>query len=154
MGHIDDNFSFKAQVDFASGEAEFRSVYGGVSGVPVLGNLRIGNQREPFGLERNTGTHYVTMMERASLSTLSAGRNTGIMFHDAPNDGRMSWAVGLFRDTNEQGFGQGDDGIAGTARLTGTSTSVALEGTCPSSQTAVYGQVAISANLLPAARTP
>jgi len=119
QGRIYENIPFKAQVDFASGDAEFRSVYAGVSGLPVLGNLRIGNQREPFGLERNTGTHYVTMMERASANALTPKRNTGILAHNSHDDDRLTWAVGFFRETNEQGFGQGDDGIVGTARVTG-----------------------------------
>lgn len=119
QGRIYENIPFKAQVDFASGDAEFRSVYAGVSDLPVLGNLRIGNQREPFGLERNTGTHYVTMMERASANALTPKRNTGILAHDSHSDDRFTWAVGFFRETNDQGFGQGDDGIVGTARVTG-----------------------------------
>lgn len=119
QGNIYENIPFKAQVDFASGAAEFRSVYAGITDLPVLGNIRIGNQREPFGLERNTGTHYVTMMERASTNALSPTRNTGFMAHDSHHEDRLTWAVGFFRETNEQGFGQGDDGLAGTARITG-----------------------------------
>ena len=119
MGRIYENIPFKAQVDFASGEAEFRSVYAGVNDLPVLGNLRIGNQREPFGLERNTGTHYVTMMERASANALTPKRNTGFLAHDSHHQDRLTWAAGFFRETNDQGFGQGDDSIAATARITG-----------------------------------
>ena len=119
MGHIYENIPFKAQVDFASGEAEFRSVYAGVKGLPGIGNLRIGNQREPFGLERNTGTHYVTMMERASANGLAPKRNTGFLAHNSHREDRFTWAIGAFRETNDRGFGQGDDSIAATARMTG-----------------------------------
>ncbi len=119
QGHIYERIPFKAQVDFASGTAEFKSIYSGISGLPGVGNLRIGYFREPFGLERNTGTHYLTMMERASANAMTPGRNTGLMFFDAVADERFTWAAGFFRDTNAQGFGQGDDGIAGTARVSG-----------------------------------
>jgi phosphate-selective porin OprO/OprP len=119
QGQIYEDISFKAQVDFASGDAEFRSVYAGISQVPFLGNIRIGNQREPFGLERNTGTHYISMMERASSTALAPKRNTGILAHNHHCDERLTWAIGTFRETNDQGFGQGNGELIGTARITG-----------------------------------
>ena len=119
QGQIYQDINFKAQVDFASGDAEFRSVYAGISQVPLLGNIRIGNQREPFGLERNTGTHYISMMERASSNALTPKRNTGILAHNHHYDERLTWAIGAFRETNDQGFGQGNGEAIGTARITG-----------------------------------
>lgn len=104
-GHLFDNIDFKTQYDFAGGDADFKDVYVGVKKVPVVGNLRFGQFKEPFSLEEQGSSNYITFPERSLVSTFSPGRNTGIMAFDTLADERMTWAVGVFRHTDSYGKG-------------------------------------------------
>ena len=73
-GKIYDNVEFKAHYDFAGGDADFKDVYMGLLGVPVVGNIRIGHFKEPFGLEELTSSKYITFMERSLANTFAPSR--------------------------------------------------------------------------------
>lgn len=118
-GDIYDNIEFRAEYDFAGGEARFTDVYMGIKNVPVVGNVRIGHFFEPFILNEITSDNYHTFMEIGLVSAFAPGRNTGIMVFDAPLDERMTWAVGFFRDTDNFGNGSGGRNYHATTRLTG-----------------------------------
>lgn len=104
-GHLYDNIDFKTQYDFAGGDANFKDVYVGVKKVPVVGNLRFGQFKEPFSLEEQGSSNYITFPERSLVSTFSPGRNTGVMAFDSMADERMTWAVGVFRQTDDSSRG-------------------------------------------------
>ncbi len=119
-GSFENNVFFKAQYDFAGGDAEFKCMYIGMQKVPALGNIKIGHLKEPFSLEEQTSSKYITFMERGLPNALSPGRNTGVMAHDIALEKRMSWAIGAFYDAD--GFGEGFNDhrdINVTARITG-----------------------------------
>ncbi len=118
-GTVYDRVDFKIQYDFAGGETEFKDVYLGLNRLPVVGNVRVGHFKEPFGLEVLTSSKYNTFMERGLPNGLPPFRNTGIMFQDHELDERMTWAVGLFRDADSYGDGSGDGEYNVTARVTG-----------------------------------
>ncbi len=118
-GTIYDNIIFKAQYDFAGGDADFKDVYMGLKNVPIVGNVRVGQFKEPFSLEELTSSNYVTFMERSLVNTFAPGRNVGLMFHDTMLDKRMTWAAGVFRQTDGFGDGLGGRDYNVTARLTG-----------------------------------
>ena len=46
------NVEMKTQYDFADGEADFKDVYMGLTGLPGNGKLRIGQYKEPHSLEQ------------------------------------------------------------------------------------------------------
>ncbi len=122
-GKIWKRFEYKAQYDFAGGDADFRDVYVGVTDLPVVGNVRVGHFKEPFGLEELTSSNYISLMERSLTSVFTPARNVGAMFHGqsevmAP----MTYAAGVFLDDGGDNFGMtaGDANYAGTARLTMT----------------------------------
>lgn len=117
-GTIYDNIDFKAQYDFAGGDADFRDVYLGFTKVPYVGNVRIGQFKEPFSLEELTSTNYITFMERSLVNTFAPSRNVGFMFHDTLLDKRMTWAAGFFRQTDSFGDGVGGRDYNATVRLT------------------------------------
>jgi phosphate-selective porin OprO/OprP len=118
-GEIYESVIFKAQYDFAGGDADFSDVYVGLKGLGPLGTVRIGHVFEPIGLEQNTSSKYITFMERSLTGVFTPGRNTGILFNNNCVDGRMTWALGAFRDTDSFGD-SGDDNMNLSARLTGT----------------------------------
>ena len=119
-GTLYKRLEFEATYDFSDGETEFKDTYIGFISLPVVGNLRIGYMKEPFSLENLTSSNYTTFMERSLADAFTPGRNTGLMLHNTICDQRASWAVGVFKDSNDQGAATGDGGYHVTARLTGT----------------------------------
>jgi len=118
-GAIYDNIEFKVQYDFAGGDADFKDVFLGFEDVPVVGNVRVGQFKEPFGLEELTSSNYITFLERSLANTFAPSRNTGVMVHDTLLDERMTWAAGFFRQTDDFGNGVGKRDYDVAARVTG-----------------------------------
>ena len=119
-GLIYGNVEFKAQYDFADGDADFKDVYIGLLNLP-LGNIRAGHFKEPFSLEEITSSNHITFLERALPNAFAPSRNTGVMLYGtalAASDPRMTWAAGVFRDTADDGDIQEDGGYNITGRLT------------------------------------
>jgi phosphate-selective porin OprO/OprP len=118
-GELYDHLIFKTQYDFAAtGDADFKDVYVGLKELPVLGNVKVGHYKEPFGLERLGSSKYLTFLERGLPNAFAPSRNTGIMFYDAECDERMTWALGVFRDTDAFGRNRADGKYSVTGRLT------------------------------------
>ena len=118
-GLLYDAVEFKAEYDFAGGDADFKDVFIGLPSLPVVGNVRVGHFKEPFGLEELTSSNYITFMERSLTSAFTPSRNMGLMLYDGAREERMTWAVGVFRDTDDFASGSGDGEYAFTGRLTG-----------------------------------
>lgn len=70
----------KAQDGKATKEVAIKDAYIGVSGIPGIGTVQIGHQKEPFGLEVLTSDDYTTFMERTCLvlGSYLSDRNTGL----------------------------------------------------------------------------
>ena len=114
---------FKAEFDFAGAakagrEVAMKDVYMGITGIPVVGTIQMGHQKEPFGLEIMTSSNYTTFMERAVTTAFGAERNHGIRAQNAFVDDRLTVTAGVFRNTDDGGRGTGDGKYAGTARVT------------------------------------
>jgi phosphate-selective porin OprO/OprP len=118
-GEIYENVIFKAQYDFAGGDAAFKDVYVGLKKLGPLGTLRVGHMKEPVGLEELTSSKYITFMERSLTSVFIPARNTGFQLNDTCADGKVTWAIGAFQDTDDFGDSQGDNWNVST-RVTGT----------------------------------
>jgi len=119
-GTIYNDFEFKSQYDFADGMGEFKDMFIAAKNIPVIGRVSVGQFKEPFGLDENTSSKYITFMERNQASeTFSPGRNTGIMANNQVLNDRMTWAIGVFRSTDDFGAGSDDGGYNVTGRLTG-----------------------------------
>lgn len=113
---------FKAQYDFAGGEATFNDVWLGMKDVPGVGHIRIGHQKEPFSLEALTSSKYITFMERGLPNVFVPGRNTGIRLHNtAFQSKRLWWGFGVFQNADDFGneFNNYQDWNI-TARVAGT----------------------------------
>ncbi|MDI9431138.1 MAG: porin [Planctomycetota bacterium] len=117
-GSIYENVDYMLQLDFAGGGTALKDAYIGLTDFP-LGKLRMGQFKEPFSLEELTSSNYMTFVERAVPNAFAPSRSVGFMLHDVALDSRMTWAAGLFRDTDDTGFDMDDGGYNLTGRITG-----------------------------------
>ena len=118
-GRVYDRVELKTEYDFGGGEAEFKDVWVGLRKIPWVGRIRVGHQKEPFGLEKMMSGRNLTFMERGLTEALTLDRNTGVTLHNTPLDGRMTWSAGIFIGTDDFGEGRGEEEYAFTARVTG-----------------------------------
>ncbi|HVS13533.1 MAG TPA: porin [Thermoanaerobaculia bacterium] len=118
-GTLYERVELKAQYDFAGGDAAVKDVYVGLTGLPVVGGLRAGHFKEPFGLEELTSSNYLSFLERSfPVEAFAPSRNIGLMVYDAVAGERVTWAVGVFKDTDDFGEAVGDEWNL-TGRITG-----------------------------------
>ncbi|MEA3347228.1 MAG: porin, partial [Candidatus Auribacterota bacterium] len=117
-----DHLIFKAQYDFAGGDADFKDVYLGYKGIPYLGTVKVGHFKEPFSLNELTSSKYITFMERALPNAFVPGRNIGIALNNSllgsSKAPRMTWALGVFRDADSFGNASSNEWNI-TGRITG-----------------------------------
>ncbi len=107
---------FRVQYDFA--DSNLKDAYVGLKDLP-FGSIRVGHFKEPFSLQRLTSSRHLTFMERGLTGTFEAERNTGVMLHNHVMDDRLTYALGVFRDTDDFGSGSGDGKYNITGRVTG-----------------------------------
>lgn len=106
-GTVYENVFFKAQYDFAGGDADFKDVYVGLKA--LSGKVTVGHQYMPFGLQERTSSKYITFMERAPHQVFGPSRKTGFTY-TAERDfegGDMWYGLGMFRQSD--GFGDDTD---------------------------------------------
>jgi len=121
-GTILKDYLFKAQYDFAGGDADFKDVYLGVQNVPYAGTLLVGHHKEPFSLEESTSSKYTTFMERALPNAFAPGRNTGFKFSNALGEKkaeRLTYAAGIYREVDDTGDSDAEGSWGVTGRITG-----------------------------------
>ncbi|HOZ49143.1 MAG TPA: porin [Candidatus Hydrogenedentes bacterium] len=122
-GQMYGNIIYRAEYEFeGDGAGKFRDVYAGITGLPAVGNLKLGHFREPFGFERLMNPLNTVFMERALPNVFTPDRNIGAMFYDAPLEERMTWAVGVFKETDDfpsSNDADVDQGYTFTGRVTG-----------------------------------
>ncbi len=121
QGRLWHHFDFKWEYDFADkdGKSKVMDAWAGIVGAGARPNLRVGHFREPFGHEALTGSSDLLFMERALPFAFVPFRNVGLQAQQAALDEQVTWAAGLFRETNDSAFGQADGAWAVTARVTG-----------------------------------
>ena len=91
--------------------------------LPVLGTLRIGNQKDPYGLEHVGDSRWLTFMERsfnqdAFEGPFNDGYLPGLQLFDHARGGRLAWYLGEFKNTaNPFGFANSSGGSQTVGRL-------------------------------------
>ncbi len=91
--------------------------------LPFLGNFRVGNQREPMGMEHLISDVNLPFLERSYLrdaiwGPFNNGYTPGMEFFNWREDQSGTWAVGMFSNQADSfGYGIGDE-TAVTGRLT------------------------------------
>ena len=117
-GAVADNVNYFTQLDFGFfGRPTFTDVWGEVTHVPILGNVRVGQWKQPFGLEVVSSVRYQTFLERSVLfQAFDPFRHIGAGFYDWSGDEHTTWQFTVFRTRNDQ-FGNdiGDNGGWSTA---------------------------------------
>ena len=120
-GTVYSNVDFKLDLGFEGGIVALKDVYFGIKNIPVIGNLRVGNVKEPFRLEMLTSSKYITFSERSFNDNFSPIRNSGVLlFNDFLNK-RISAQAGFFRNANGKTANAlaANDGYTFTGRVTG-----------------------------------
>jgi phosphate-selective porin OprO/OprP len=112
-GTVYDRVIFKANYDFADtdeGDVDLKDAYIGLKDAGPLGTVLVGHMKEPFSLDAQTSSKYLTFMERSLAEVFIPGRNTGFAAQNTAFDKRLLWQAGVFKDANGFGFGFDDDG--------------------------------------------
>lgn len=91
--------------------------------LPVIGNIRIGSQKEPISFERMNPYWQLDFMERSYLQDAFEGEKfvfaPGVVAYDNWAGTRGTWWLGVFKNIdNFYSFGTGDSNWAYDARLT------------------------------------
>ncbi len=114
FGDLDKNIAYKMEYDWAGGKASLKDAYLKFK-TGTIGNVIVGHQYEPMGLNTMTSSRFITFIERSTLSgAFMPDRNMGISVWN----GNDAWttSAGLFRDTNSQGK-TSDRGFGATGRV-------------------------------------
>ncbi|MFM1902204.1 MAG: hypothetical protein RLZZ440_104 [Planctomycetota bacterium] len=91
--------------------------------LPWLGTLRVGNQKDPYGLEHVGDSRWLTFMERsfsmdAFEGPFNDGYLPGIQIFDHARGGRIAWYLGEFKNTaNPFGFANSSGGSETVGRF-------------------------------------
>jgi len=92
--------------------------------VPWVGNIKVGNHKEPIGFEHLVSSRFLPFMERsfnqdAFYGAFNNGFSPGISIYDTYADELGTWAIGLYKpSTNVFAY----DNIPGDASVTGRVT--------------------------------
>lgn len=121
-GNVSEQISYFMQMDFAFfGRPTFTDLWIQANEVPVFGNIRIGQWKQPFSLEVVSSFRYTTFMERSVIfQPFTPFRHIGIGCFDWSEDLNTTWAASLIRTGQDQSGGSiSDDGGNGVVgRLT------------------------------------
>lgn len=91
----------KAQVDLSEGDSvEIKDLWLKYQGWKWF-DITLGQQKEPFGLEKLTGSRKLFLLERSMVtSALAPGRNVGAQLDGKLN--RFTWQLGYFQEGNSE----------------------------------------------------
>lgn len=121
LGTVYDRIDYRFETDLANGQSKIRDAYIRINQLPWVGSLSIGHFKEPFSLTDMSGTRYVTFLERPmSVDAFLVSRNMGLMINNTALNKRLTWAIGGFRETDDQGRNfSADSAYNLTMRVTG-----------------------------------
>lgn len=124
-GTIYEYVKFKAQYDFAGGDADFKDVYIGLTNLDecfgcMFPDVKVGHFKENFSLEELTSSKYITFIERSMpVGTFAPSRNSGFGLHRDFYGKRATIGVGVFGNSDDFGFHEWTDhGYHMTGRAT------------------------------------
>jgi phosphate-selective porin OprO and OprP len=118
-GSVNPITNYFFQMDFAFfGRPTFTDVWVEWTDIPLLGNVRAGQWKQPFSLEVVSSFRYTTFMERSLLfQPFTPFRHIAIGFYDHSEDLSTTWAASLMRTGQDQYGGSistnGGNGFAG-----------------------------------------
>ncbi|MCA9231412.1 MAG: porin [Planctomycetales bacterium] len=96
-GKVAENVNYMIEFDFAfPGRPSFMDVFVDIEDI-VPGHLRIGQWRQPFGMDALTSVRDLTFLERALPFALAPFRQVGVGMYDTAYDERVTWAISGYR---------------------------------------------------------
>jgi phosphate-selective porin OprO and OprP len=98
----------------------FRHLWVGLKDIPVLGTVRLGQQKVPQGLESYSGNRFIPLMERSAMfDAFNQEYSPGVFVSNNAFDQRITWAGMFHRFENVPNSGEdfGDGEYAGTFRV-------------------------------------
>lgn len=113
------DIGYKFQIDFA-GDPDINDMYLEFpSPVPGSG-IKVGKFKEDISLVERTSSNYIILMARPMLTEFTGGRDLGIRLGGGGLGGGLSYGIGIYRATVDDGLGtsQGDGDYKGAARVT------------------------------------
>jgi phosphate-selective porin OprO/OprP len=119
-GDVAENISYFMEFDFAlPGHPNFMDLYMDVSNLAGPGTLRMGQWRQPIGMDALTSVKELTFLERALPFAFLPFRQIGIGKFHGTDDGMATWAVSAIRfPTDVYGGNVGDNGGYGVVGRT------------------------------------
>ena len=104
-GNVNNDWGYK--IDYNLDDNEFEDLYIQYKGWGKAAKVTIGNHRQHFGLNDQTSSKDISILERAALSELFApGRSEGVSLSGELN-GNVTYAVGaFFEDVDEDDDGE------------------------------------------------
>jgi len=136
-GMVAENVGYMLEMDFAfPGRPTFMDIWGELRNLDGLQNVRVGQYRQPFGLDGLTSVKELTFLERGLPFAFLPFRQIGAMAHGTSECEGMTWAVSGFRaQTDAFGANVGDDGYGLATRLTarhagGSGETIHFGGAC------------------------
>jgi phosphate-selective porin OprO/OprP len=107
-GKIPDNMEYKIEMDFAvANNPVFKDLYIGWTELPLLGTVRVGNQKRPYGFDSLTSSRYLLFLERSLVTSATNPdeRRLGIVSYGVSDDQQYNWRFGVFLQDDVQGDG-------------------------------------------------
>ncbi|MFN9416433.1 MAG: porin, partial [Pirellula sp.] len=103
-GAVSDRMDYFMQMDFGFfGRPTFTDVWADFKDVGSLGTVRVGQWKQPFGLETVSSFRYTTFMERSSLfQAFTPFRHIGVGFYNHDDNLDWTWAASYFRTGQDQ----------------------------------------------------
>ncbi|EEF79304.1 OprO/OprP family phosphate-selective porin [Methylophaga thiooxydans] len=116
QGTMYHDWGYKLQYDFVdTGSAGIKDAYLSYTGFDNL-ELKAGNFKDPFSLQEQTSSKFISFMERGLPSAFAAGRHIGVMA--STRHQHWTLAGGLFGDTVSAKGGAEDEGWGAGTRAT------------------------------------
>lgn len=118
-GSVSDSMDYFLQVDFGFfGRPTLTDLWVDFKDATPFGTVRVGQWKQPFGLEAASSFRYTTFMERStSFQAFVPFRHIGIGIYDHSQDENWTWAASYFRTGQDQFGGSlstdGGNGMAG-----------------------------------------
>ena len=94
-GTVYKTIKYKFQIDFAGNHVVIKDAYLKFTKIPGVGNITVGNFKEPRGFEMISSSNFITFMERALTNQFDNDRNLGIMLNNSWFDKRFSAYLGF-----------------------------------------------------------
>jgi phosphate-selective porin OprO/OprP len=118
-GEVGEQTRWVSEIDFGGGMLALKDAFIAVNKLPILREVRVGHQLEPFSLEGQTRSSWFPFIERSPSYALDPARNWGVAFYSHTADQRIFLQAGAFKsgtDNTGTDVGDGND-MAYTARF-------------------------------------